>query len=96
MAGYSTLAPTQTLPTTKRGGYTSPGVYRQALGGPQVGPRDYQYSLDPGQEAELQTSMGISLVPSRQSLAVSETSSAASKTPSGKACEASMLESVKA
>ena len=58
MAGYSTLAPTQTLPTTKRGGYTSPGVYRQALGGPQVGPRDYQYSLAPGQEAELQTIYG--------------------------------------
>jgi len=58
MAGYSTLAPTQTLPTTNRGGYTSAGVYRQALGGPQVGPRDYQYSLDPGQEAELQTIYG--------------------------------------
>jgi len=62
MAGYSTVAPgaTQIGPQTtgERGGYSSPGVYRMAGRPELVGPRDYQYSLDPAIEADLQTIYG--------------------------------------
>lgn len=62
MAGYSTVAPgaTQIGPQTtgERGGYTSPGVYRMAGRPELIGPRDYQYALDPTIEANLQTIYG--------------------------------------
>lgn len=62
MAGYSTVVPgeTQIGPQTTgaRGGYSSPGVYRMAGRPELVGPRDYQYSLDPTIEADLQTIYG--------------------------------------